>query len=294
MSAADELATIGDWVRYAATRFASASLHYGHGTDNAWDEAIALVRGCLRLPHDKLEWVLASRLLMAERAALDAAVERRIVERVPVPYLTGEAYFAHRRYLIEPGVLIPRSPIAELIEAEFAPWLESPPATILDLCTGGGCIGLACAHQFPDASVVLSDVDPRAVDLARRNLALHGMEHRVRVVEGDLFDPVGNTTFDLIVTNPPYVAADDLRAMPPEYGHEPRHALAAGADGLDLVRRILASAHSYLSASGMLVGEVGASAPHLLAAYPEAPFFWPEFERGGDGVFIIGAASLPL
>ncbi len=293
MNDSDGLITIADWLRYAATRFASARLYYGHGTDNAWDEAVALVRGFTKLPHDKLEFVLDARLTAPECAQLHALMQRRIDARVPVPYLTGEAYFAHRRFLIEPGVLIPRSPIAELIESEFAPWLASPPELILDLCAGSGCIGIACALQFPAATVYLSDSDPRAADLAHRNVELHGLVDRVHVLQGDLFDAIGGKRFDLIVTNPPYVSAQDFSAMPEEYRHEPSHALAAGGDGLDVARRILSDARSHLTPEGLLVGEVGASAHHLAAAYPSLPFIWPDLVGGGDGVFIIEAGNLP-
>jgi len=293
VSAVDELVTLADWIRYAATQFAGAELHYGHGTDNPWDEAVALLRGACRLPHDKLEFVLDARLTRRERHDVDRLVRTRIIDRVPVPYLTNEAYFAHRRYVIEPGVLIPRSPIAELIDAEFAPWMTASPRRILDLCTGSGCIGIACAHAFPDAHVVLSDVEPHALSLARRNVQLHGVGDRVDVVGSDLFAALAGTTFDLIVSNPPYVAAADLAAMPAEYRHEPVRALAAGEDGLDAVRRILADAHAHLAVGGLLVVEVGASAGALREAYPDLPFAWPNFERGGDGVFVLERGSLP-
>lgn len=293
MSVADELVTLADWIRYAATQFAAADLHYGHGTDNPWDEAVALLRGACRLPHDKLEFVLDARLTVRERRDVDRMIRTRIIDRTPIPYLTGEAYFAHRRYLIEPGVLIPRSPIAELIEVEFAPWLSGYPGRVLDLCTGSGCIGIACAHAFPDARVVLSDVDAHALAVARRNVDLHGVGDRVEVVESDLFEALDDTTFDLVVSNPPYVSAIDLAAMPTEYRHEPTRALAAGEDGLDVVRRILATAGAHLTEQGLLVVEVGASAAALCEAYPDVPFAWPHFDRGGDGVFVLERAGLP-
>ena len=293
MRIVDQLETVGDWLRYAATRFEAADLHYGHGTDNAWDEAVALVRGELKLPDDKLGLVLAARLTRGERNALARKIEQRIAKRVPVPYLVGEAYFAGRRYRVTKDVLIPRSPIAELIENEFAPWLAHAPATILDLGAGSGCIGIACAHQFPAARVVLSDVDPRALDVARANVALHRVEDRVDVVASDVFAGLPRRRFDLIVTNPPYVAAAEWRRLPREHRHEPARALAAGAKGLDVVLRIVDEAKRHLTKSGALIGEVGASAANLAKARPKVPFEWPSFERGGDGVFVIGAASLP-
>jgi len=293
VSAVDELESVVDWLRWMATRFAGADLYFGHGTDNPWDEALALLRGYLALPHDKLEFVLGARLTARERRGLAELVERRIVHRVPVPYLTGEAWFAGRRYLVTPDVLIPRSPIGELIESGFAPWIVESPQTILDLCAGSGCIGIACAHHFPDATVVLADIDPRAVSLARRNVALHELEDRVEVVESDLYDALDDRTFDLIVTNPPYVGRADLEAMPPEFRHEPVLALGGGEDGLDVVRSIIAGAPAHLSATGSLVGEVGATLPVFMDAFPGIEFEFPILERGGEGVFVIAATRLP-
>lgn len=288
----DELLTVADYVRWMATCLARADVHYGHGTDNAWDEALALLCGRLGIEAEKLQFVLSARLTATERRELVRLLERRIVHRVPVPYLVGEAWFVGRRYLVQPGVLIPRSPIAELIASEFAPWLGRFPDRILDLCTGSGCIGIACAHAFPDAEVVLTDNDEAALALAARNAALHGVDERVTVSRADVFDGLDASTFDLIVTNPPYVNARDLASMPAEYRHEPRLALQAGTDGLDVVRRILADAGRWLVRDGLLVGEVGSSAEDLLAAYPELPFVWPELQRGGHGVFVLEAAGL--
>jgi ribosomal protein L3 glutamine methyltransferase len=289
----DELTTVADWLRFSTTRFERAGLYYGHGTDNAWDEAVALLRGFLGLPHDKMEYVLAATLTRAERRALLRLVEARTVRRVPVPYLTGEAHFAGRSYRVTRDVLIPRSPIAELIEAAFAPWIATPPSSILDLCTGSGCIGIACAHQFPEAWVTLTDIDPKAVALARENARLHGVGDRVEAIESDLFDALRGRRFDLIVTNPPYVDAGDLDAMPAEHRHEPRHALAAGDDGLDVIRRILAGAALHLEPGGTLIGEAGASIRALLDAFPALPFELPLLEHGGEGVFVLREASLP-
>jgi ribosomal protein L3 glutamine methyltransferase len=289
---AEQLSTVADLLRWAATQLARADVYFGHGTDNAWDEATALVCGRLRIPADKLQFVLDARLTDGERRDLLRLLERRIVHRVPLPYLVGEAWFAGQRYLIELGVLIPRSPIAELIEAEFAPWLADPPQRILDLGTGCGCLGIACAHAFADAEVVLSDVDDAALSLAGRNVALHGVAHRVEVVRADVFDGIPPGRFDLIVTNPPYVNAADFAAMPRECRHEPRGALAAGEDGLAVLRRILAGAGERLSASGLLVGEVGASAPALVHSHAHLPFVWPDLRRGGQGVFLLDAAAL--
>ena len=292
MTDADELVTVADYLRWIATRFAAAELHYGHGTDNAWDESLALVCGYLKLPWDKLEYVLGSRLLKAERDALEGLTEQRIEQRIPVPYLVGEAWFAGYRFSIAPGVLIPRSPVAELIRDEFTPWLMRPPGRILDLCSGNGCIGIACARQFGEALVTLAELDPSALDLARENVRLHGLEDRIRVVESDLFSGIDERPFDLIVANPPYVDADDLASMPAEFHHEPVAALSGGPDGLDLVRRILAEAGTRLASDGLLVVEVGNSSAALLQAFPNLPFAWPDFEYGGHGVFVVDRRGL--
>jgi ribosomal protein L3 glutamine methyltransferase len=292
LNPSDELESVADYVRWIATRLARADVYFGHGTDNAWDEAFALVCGHLKIAHDQIGFVMSARLTQVERRELVRLLERRIVHRVPTPYLVGEAWFAQRRYLAQPGVLIPRSPIAELIAAEFAPWLSRSPQQILDLGTGSGCIGIACAHAFPDAQVVLSDVDDAALELAARNVELHRLGDRVSVVRADVFDGLQRTTFDLIVTNPPYVNAHDFAHMPAEFRHEPRGALAAGRDGLDVVRRIVADARNWLADDGLLVGEVGSSAEDLVAEYPNIPFVWPDFVHGGHGVFVIDAAGL--
>jgi ribosomal protein L3 glutamine methyltransferase len=292
LNPSEELQTVADYLRWMTTKLSRSSVHYGHGTDNAWDEALALLCGRLGVAPEKIEFVLSARLTQVERRELVRLLERRIVHRVPVPYLVGEAWFAGRRYLVEPGVLIPRSPIAELITSEFAPWLTRFPDRILDLCTGSGCIGIACAHAFPYAEVVLSDIDDSALALAARNVSLHNVGDRVSVVRADVFEGLDAATFDLIVTNPPYVNAADLANMPAEFLHEPRLALAAGDDGLDIVRRILTGAPKWLAEDGALIGEVGNSAHDLLTAFPELPFVWPELQHGGHGVFVLDAVGL--
>jgi ribosomal protein L3 glutamine methyltransferase len=296
--AADEgaqqpLETIGDFVRWAVSAFGACGVHYGHGTDNAWDEARWLVLGAVALPFDSPDWVLAARLDRRERQRVRELLDRRLAERVPTAYLLGEAWFAGLRFAVDERVLIPRSPIAEMIEAGFEPWIgEVEPLRILDLCCGSGCIGIAAALHFPGASVDLADISADALDLARLNVAAHGLEDRVAVLHSDLFEALGRERYDLIVCNPPYVDRGDMEALPPEYRHEPRLALAAGEDGLDLVRRILDEAAAHLSDHGLLVLEVGNGAEALEQAFPELAFLWPEFERGGHGVAVIGAADL--
>jgi ribosomal protein L3 glutamine methyltransferase len=217
-----------------------------------------------------------------------------MVDRVPVAYLLGEAWFAGLRFEVDPAVLIPRSPIAELIEAGFEPWIGgAEPAHILDLCCGSGCIGIAAGLHFPGATVDLADISAAGLAIAHRNVALHGVADRVRVRESDLFSALEGERYDLILCNPPYVDAAEMAALPAEFRHEPRLGLAAGEDGLDLVRRILSDARAHLSENGTLVLEVGASADALEAAYPRLPLLWPDFERGGHGVALIRAADLP-
>lgn len=288
------LVTLRDAVRWAASRFAAAGLAFGHGTDNALDEAYALVSHVVALAPGVPEPYLDARLHPDERRRIVELAERRIASRKPLPYLTGEAWFAGLSFEVDERVLVPRSPIAELIEQGFQPWLVADPVTrVLDLCTGSGCIGIACAFAFPEAEVDLSDVSAEALDVARQNIARHGLGERVRPHRADVFDGLPPARYDLIVANPPYVDAADMAELPAEYRHEPRLGLAAGADGLDIVRRILAEAADWLSPQGLLVVEVGNSAPALQAAYPDLPFIWPEFERGGHGVFLLEAGALP-
>ncbi|MFM7273722.1 MAG: 50S ribosomal protein L3 N(5)-glutamine methyltransferase [Gammaproteobacteria bacterium] len=289
-----EMQTLRDVLRWSVSRFRQAGLFFGHGTDNAWDEARWLVLGAVSLPHDSPDWVLDARLATPERERLSTLLRRRIVERVPTAYLLGEAWFAGLRFAVDQRVLIPRSPIAELLEAGPEPWLAvRQPERILDLCCGSGCIGIAAALRFPDARVDLADISSDALALARQNVQAHGVAGSVRVIESDLFAALSGETYDLILCNPPYVDAADMASLPPEFHHEPRLGLAAGQDGLDLARRILAAACARLTNDGLLVLEVGNSAEALETAFPDTPFLWPEFENGGAGVALLAATDLP-
>jgi len=293
-SLVQELQTLRDFIRWAMTSFNRHNLYYGHGTDNAWDEALHLVLGSLHLPWDTDQRLLDARLTQLEREKLLELIRRRCEEHTPLPYLLGESWFAGLPFKVDPRVLIPRSPISELIENNFSPWISEdlPPRRILDLCTGSGCIGIACAYAFPTAQVTLSDVSKDALEVAEENIAAHHLQDRVFITESNLFSEIEVENYDLIVSNPPYVDATDLSLMPDEYRQEPELALAAGEDGLDLVRVILAQARRYLSDQGLLVVEVGNSEEHLQALFPQVPFLWVDFESSAQGVFVLTASQL--
>lgn len=286
----DGLVSIQDFVRWAYSRFNETGLFYGHGSDNSWDEAVNLVLQALHLPWDFDKQLLACRLTDVERKRLTLLIHRRIEERIPTAYLVNQAWFCGLPFYVDERVLVPRSPIAELINNGFNPWLgKSEPTRILDLCTGSGCIGIACAYEFDEACVDLADISADALDVARVNIDQHDLWDRVEAVESDLFDGLAGRRYQLIVSNPPYVDAEDLSDMPDEFQHEPVLGLEAGIDGLDIVKRMLAQAADYLDPDGLLVVEVGNSGPALQDAFAEVPFTWLEFENGGDGVFALTA-----
>ncbi|MDJ0739680.1 MAG: 50S ribosomal protein L3 N(5)-glutamine methyltransferase [Gammaproteobacteria bacterium] len=288
-----ELVTLRDWVRWGASRFNAAELFFGHGTDNALDEALALVLHALHLEHDLPADFLAGSVTEHEAERIFALLRERVERRIPAAYLIGEARFAGLPFYVDDSVLIPRSPIAELIAERFAPWLDADHvSSILDLCTGSGCIGIACALAFPDALVDLSDISPAALELANRNIERHGLDDRVRALRADVYDGLDGERYDLIVSNPPYVSSAEMATLPAEYRHEPALALEAGADGMDIVARILRGGADLLQPGGIMVVEVGASADLLMARYPDVPFLWLDFERGGDGVFLLTAEQL--
>lgn len=289
---ASELISVRDLLRFAVSRFNAAELYYGHGTDNAWDEALVIVLHALYLPNDSGNEILDARLLREERVAILELFQQRIEQRIPAAYLTHQAWFCGLPFYVDQRVLIPRSPVAEIIEAEFSPWYQGEyPDRILDLCTGSGCIGIACAYAFADAEVVLSDISPEALDVAQINIQRHQLQHRVSVRESDLFNNIEGL-FDIIITNPPYVDEDDFASMPEEYQHEPEDALASGVHGLDHPLAILRQAAEFLTEDGVLVLEVGNSGEHLERYFPGIDFNWVNFERGGHGVLVISRAEL--
>ncbi len=292
-SETDDLLTLADFVRWGTSRFEAAGLSYGHGTDNAADEACYLVQAALNLPAEMPDYFWGCRLTRHEKARLAELFEKRIVERLPAAYLTGRAWFMGLPFFVDQRVLVPRSPIAELLARRCEPWVNPAEVRqVLDLCTGSACIAIAAAHVFPGARIDGSDLSADALEVAASNVRQHGLENRVRLIKSDLFADIPEARYQLIISNPPYVDAEAMSALAPEYVHEPRLGLAAGNDGLSIVRRILASAPDYLDDDGVLVVEVGDSAAALVAAYPDVPFTWVDFEQGGEGVFILSAAEL--
>ncbi len=290
---AQQLFTIRDYIRWTFSQFNHHNVYFGHGTDNAWDEAVHLVLGSLHLPWDFDPSMLDARVTRDEAIIILSHVEKRCLDRVPLAYLLGEAWFAGLPFNVDHRVLVPRSPIGELIQNHFEPWLTEEPSRVLDLCTGSGCIGIATAYAFPYARVDLADISEEALCVARSNVERHDLSDQVAIHQSDLFNDLPeDACYDLIVSNPPYVDEEDLSAMADEYQHEPALGLGSGADGLDITRRILRDAPRYLSDSGVLICEVGNSEFALQDAFPEVPFLWLEFEMGGQGVFMLTSEQL--
>ncbi len=277
-----------DFIRFGISRAMASTLYYGHGTDNAQDDIWALVLGTLRLPMDIDYRLLQGQLTDEEKERLAESLAARIEQHIPVPYLTHEAYFAGLSFYVDERVLIPRSPIAELIRQHFEPWVrQSSVHRVLDLCTGSACIAIACCYAFPDAHVDAVDISEDALHVAEINRCRHGVGSVLSLIQSDCFDKLGSTQYDIIVSNPPYVSDDEMQTLPREYHHEPKLALRANQNGLAVVERILRQASQHLSPEGILVVEVGNSEQALIDAYPEVPFTWLEFESGGEGVFLL-------
>jgi ribosomal protein L3 glutamine methyltransferase len=280
------VSTVGELIEECAEALADAGVVFGQGTDNAWDEATVLVLGVTELADDAAN--LGADVSAADAARIRALLKERIDARVPLAYLLGRCWFAGLEFLMQPGVVVPRSPIGQLLLAELSPWLTRTPERILDLCTGSGCIGITAAHVWPDAVVDLVELDPDTAALARTNVEHHELGNRVTVYEGSLYEPLPEgARYDLILANPPYVDEADMRALPAEFRQEPAMGLAGGIDGLELARRIIDQRGCWLTDDAVLVCEVGMSAAALSRAYPDLPFVWPEFESGGEGVFIL-------
>ena len=285
--------TVRQLIAQGARRLERARVFFGHGTDNAWDDAAALVWHALRLPPHADAQVYTRRADAAGAARARDLIARRVRERVPAVYLTGETWFAGLSFRTDRRALIPRSPIAELIERRFAPWVRPAQVrAVLDIGTGGGCIAVACARALPRARVDAVDISPAALELAALNVRRHRLGRRVRLLQSDHFSALGKARYDIIVSNPPYVSAAQMRSLPPEYRHEPALALAAGRDGLDSVRVILEQAGRHLRPGGILIVEVGNTERRVRSAFAHLPFTWLWFERGGGGVFLLTAAQL--
>jgi ribosomal protein L3 glutamine methyltransferase len=287
------LSTIRDYIRWAASQFTEAQICFGHGTSCALDEAAAIVLHTIHQPYNLAEFYLAAVLTPVERAAIVDIVHQRIQKRIPAAYLTHEAIFAGLAFYVDERVLVPRSPIAELIEQRFAPWVEEENVThILDLCTGSACIAIACAYAFRHALVDAVDLSEDALNVAQINVEKHRVEESVTLYQSDLFTQLPATRYDIIVSNPPYVSTLEWTYLPEEFHAEPAMGFKGGESGLDLVLRILVNAADYLAEQGILIVEVGSSAETLQSIFPDVPFYWLDFERGGDGVFLLTAEQV--
>lgn len=289
-----ELWTIRDFIRYLTTEFKRAGLYYSHGTTNAWDEAVALIFYALYLDHELYPQVIDAKLSQEEKCRINALAEERIIHRKPLPYLTHEAYFAGLKFYVDERVLIPRSPLAEVIENQFLPWIKDPNKVhhIMDLCCGSACIAIACAQFFPDAEIDAVDISDDALGVAEININKYEVNDRVRLIQSDLFSNIPQQAYDVIIANPPYVDAQDIKNLPNEFLHEPTLALSGGPDGLQYVRDILRNAAQYLNKQGILIVEVGNSAEALLEYFPQVPFTWLEFTKGEAEVFLLTKEQL--
>jgi len=292
---ADELLTVRDWMRWAVSRFNEADLFYGHGTENAWDEAAWLILATLHLPRHTLEPWLDARLTQKERLAVLNLLQQRIARRLPTAYLVQEAWLGEFRFYVDERVIVPRSYFAELLEDGFSPWIENSEevTSALDLCTGSGCLAILMAHAFPNAEIDAIDISPDALAVASRNIADYALEQQVQAIRSDLFGAVKNKRYDLILSNPPYVTTEAMDALPPEYRHEPSLALAAGEDGLDVVRRILKEAKRHLNPGGVIAIEVGHNRDLVEAAFPDLSAVWLDTETAAEKVFLVSRDDLP-
>lgn len=294
-AARSELTTVRDFIRYAVSRFNAAQLFFGHGSDNAWDEAVYLTLHTLSLPLDRLDPFLDAKLLPHERDALLDIYRRRCEERLPAAYLTHEAWLGEHRFYVDERCIVPRSFIAELLLEQLEPWVEDPWAihAALDLCTGSGCLAILTALAFPEAAVDAVDLSADALAVAERNVGDYQLRDRISLIQSDAFSKLSGKRYDLIISNPPYVNAEAVDALPPEYLHEPELALGSGEDGLDFTRIILCEAKKHLSEDGILVVEIGHNRAALEAAYPDLPFIWLDTAAGDEYVFLLRAEDLP-
>jgi ribosomal protein L3 glutamine methyltransferase len=291
----DSLITVRDWLRFAVSRFNEARLFFGHGSDNAFDEAAYLILHTLHLPLDRLEPFLDASLTHGESEEVQAVIERRVKDRIPAAYLTHEAWLGEHRFYVDERVIVPRSFIAELLQEQLVPWLDAPDEVtrVLDLCTGSGCLAILAALAFPNADVDAVDLSKEALEVAAKNVADYGLTDRVELIGSDLFTALDGRSYDVIISNPPYVNAESVAALPPEYQAEPALALGSGEDGLEATRQILARAKAHLNPGGLLVVEIGHNRDALEAAYPALPFTWLDTESGDQFVFMLRREDLP-
>jgi ribosomal protein L3 glutamine methyltransferase len=290
----NELHTVRDWLRFTVSAFNEAKLSFGHGSASAYDEAAYLILHTLHLPLDTLNPFLDARLISEEKNVLLALLKQRVDKRIPVAYLTHEAWLGDFHFYVDKRVIVPRSFIAELLREQFAPWIDDTKivTNVLDLCTGSGCLAILAAHAFPDAIVDAVDISPDALEVAQRNVADYGLEERINIIKSDLFSNLTGKQYDVIISNPPYVDGPSMTALPAEYRHEPQLALGSGADGLDATREILKHAADHLNPNGLLVVEIGHNRPALEAAYPNLPFTWLEVSAGDELVFMLRREDL--
>ena len=287
--ATHDLHTVRDWLRFAVSHFYQAELFFGHGSSDAYDEAAYLILHTLHLPLDRLEPFLDARLTGGERVEVLNIIQRRVQERVPAAYLTNEAFLGEFSFYVDERVIVPRSFIAELLRTQLSPWVAESEAidSVLDMCTGSGCLAILAAHEFPYAHIDAVDLSPDALSVAAHNVADYGLQDRVQLIQSDLFTQLGDKKYDLIISNPPYVDAPSVAALPPEYLHEPELALGSGDDGLDATRSILKHAAKHLTDNGILVVEIGHNRDALEAEYPKLPFTWLDVTAGDQFVFML-------
>ena len=290
-----QLQTIRDLLRFAVSRFNEAGLFFGHGSASAYDEAAYLILHTLHLPLDRLEPFLDARLTTTELEQVLGIIERRATEKIPAAYLTNEAWLGDFNFFVDERVIVPRSFIAELLREQLAPWIRNPDEvdSALDLCTGSGCLAILLAHAFPNVTIDAADISPEALEVAQRNVADYNLEQRVNLIQSDLFVGLGERTYNLIISNPPYVSAEAMAALPEEYRREPEKALASGVDGLEATRTILNEAAGHLTDRGLLVVEIGHNRDKLEQVYPDTPFTWLETSAGDEFVFLLKRDQLP-
>ena len=289
-SVAADLLTVRDLVRYGVSRFTESKLFFGHGSDNAWDESVYLVLHALHLPPDQLEPFMDARLLPDERKRAVELIQKRCDSRLPAPYLTQESWLQGWRFYVDPRVIVPRSPIAELLGHQLQPWISDPGAieNVLDMCTGSGCLAIIAAHEFAHATVDAVDLSEDALAVAAINVRDHGLEDRVCLIHGNLFESIpAQRRYDLIICNPPYVNSDSMNQLPPEYLHEPVQALAGGMDGMDLVREILSQAPDFMTDQGCLVLEIGHEIEHFEAAFPHIVPIWLDAGESNEQILLL-------